>query len=102
MVTVLSIGVVVRHVLTIILHLPAALDGPWLLAVSGPHADEGGEILEGMYAQGCIRMHKCRGFTHTWKIWKGRRPRYRFGGRVNVFCSGNVYTETIRTNVITY
>jgi hypothetical protein len=21
-------------------------DGPWLIAVSGPHADEGGEILE--------------------------------------------------------
>jgi hypothetical protein len=31
-------------------------DNQWvseLLAVSGPHADEGGEILEGMYAQGC-------------------------------------------------
>jgi hypothetical protein len=34
-------------------------------------------------------------------IWKGRRPRYRFGGTVNVFCSGNVYSETIPTNVIT-
>jgi hypothetical protein len=68
-------------------------DGPWLLAVSGPRADEGGEILEEMYAQG---------YTHTWKIWKVRRPRYRFGGRVNVFCSGNVWSETIPTNVITY
>jgi hypothetical protein len=36
------------------------------------------------------------------KIWKGRRLRYRFGGRVNVFCSGNVYSETMPTNVITY
>jgi hypothetical protein len=26
---------------------------------------------------------------HTWKIWDGRRPRYRFAGRVNVGCSGN-------------
>jgi hypothetical protein len=26
-------------------------DGPWLIAVSGPHDDEGGKILEGMYAQ---------------------------------------------------
>jgi hypothetical protein len=33
---------------------------------------------------------------------KGRRPRYRFGGRVNVFCSGNVDSETMPTNVITY
>jgi hypothetical protein len=48
-----------------------------------------------------IRLHKYEGFTHTWKIWKGRRPRYRFGGRLNVFCSGNVYSETIPTNVIT-
>jgi hypothetical protein len=43
-----------------------------------------------------------RGFTDTWKIWKGRRPIYRFDGRVNVFCSGNVYSETIPTSVITY
>jgi hypothetical protein len=35
-----------------------------------------------------------RGFTHTWKIWKGRRPRYMFGGR------GNVYSETMPTNVV--
>jgi hypothetical protein len=41
--------------------------------------------------------HKYRGFTHTWKIWKGRRPRYRFGGRVNVFYAGNVYSEAIPT-----
>jgi hypothetical protein len=38
----------------------------------------------------------------SWKIWKGRRPRYRFGGRVNVSCSGNIYSETTPTNVITY
>jgi hypothetical protein len=36
------------------------------------------------------------------KIWKGRRPRYRFGGRANVFCSSNVYSDTIPTNMITY
>jgi hypothetical protein len=68
-------------------------DGPRFLAVCGPHAEEGGEIIEGMYAQG---------FTHTWKIWKGRRARYRLVGGANVFCSGNVYSETMPTNVITY
>jgi hypothetical protein len=47
-------------------------------------------------------VHKDRGFTHKWKIGKGRRPRYRFGDRVNVFCSGNVYSETMSINVITY
>jgi hypothetical protein len=39
------------------------------------------------------RLHKYRRFTHAWKISKARRPRYRFGGRVNVFCSGNVYSD---------
>jgi hypothetical protein len=47
-------------------------------------------------------LHKYRGFTHTWKSWKGRGPSYRFGGRVNVFRSCNVYSETMHTNVITY
>jgi hypothetical protein len=35
-------------------------DGPWLIVVSGPHADEGGEILEGMYAQGCTSIEDSR------------------------------------------
>jgi hypothetical protein len=35
-------------------------DGPWLIAVSGSHADEGGEILEGMYAQGCTSIEDSR------------------------------------------
>jgi hypothetical protein len=35
-------------------------DGPWLLAVSGPHADEGGEILEGVYAQDCTSIEDSR------------------------------------------
>jgi hypothetical protein len=35
-------------------------DRPWLLAVSGPYADEGGEILEGMYAQGCTSIEDSR------------------------------------------
>jgi hypothetical protein len=35
-------------------------DEPWLIAVSGPHADEGGEILEGMYAQGCTSIEDSR------------------------------------------
>jgi hypothetical protein len=38
--------------------------------------------------------------THI-RIWKGGRPRYRFGGRVNVFGSGNVDSETMPTNAIT-
>jgi hypothetical protein len=72
-------------------------DGPWLRAVSGPHADEGGEILEGMYAQGCTSIEDSRIHGRS-----GRRPRYRFGCRVNVFCSGKVYSETMPTKVITY
>jgi hypothetical protein len=44
-----------------------------------------------------------KGCTHkAEQVWKGRRLRYRFGGRVNIFCSGNVYSETMPTNVITY
>jgi hypothetical protein len=35
-------------------------DRPWLLAVSGPHADEGGEIFEGMYAQDCTTIEDSR------------------------------------------
>jgi hypothetical protein len=35
-------------------------DGPRLLAVPGQHADEGGEILEGMYAQGCTSIEDSR------------------------------------------
>jgi hypothetical protein len=31
------------------------------------------------------------------QIWKDRRPRYRLSGSVNVFRSGNVYSETIPT-----
>jgi hypothetical protein len=31
-------------------------DGPWLIAVSGPHANEGGEIIERMYARGRASM----------------------------------------------
>jgi hypothetical protein len=35
-------------------------DGSWLIAVYGPHADEGGEVLEGMYAQGCTSIEDSR------------------------------------------
>jgi hypothetical protein len=35
-------------------------DGPRLIAVSGPHADEGGGILEGMHPQGCISIENSR------------------------------------------
>jgi hypothetical protein len=35
-------------------------DGPWLIAVSGTHADEGGEILEGIYAQGFTSIEDSR------------------------------------------
>jgi hypothetical protein len=35
-------------------------DRPWLIAVSGPHADEGGKILEGMYAQGWTNIEDSR------------------------------------------
>jgi hypothetical protein len=60
-------------------------------------ADLGAELREDQVVTDVrTRLHKYRGFTHTWKIWKGRRP------RVNVFCSGNVYSETMPTNVITY
>jgi hypothetical protein len=47
-------------------------DGPWLIAVSGPHADEGGKILEGMYAQGCTSIQDSR-----------RRGRSRRAGRLD-------------------
>jgi hypothetical protein len=57
-------------------------------------------MKEEKFLKGCT--HKYRGFTHTWKIWKGRRPRYRSMGKVNVFRSVNVYSETMPTNVITY
>jgi hypothetical protein len=43
-----------------------------------------------------------KGCKHSWKIWKRRRPRYRFGGRVKVFRFSNVYSGTIPTNVMTY
>jgi hypothetical protein len=35
-------------------------DGPCLPAESGPHADEGGEILSGMFAQGCTGIEESR------------------------------------------
>jgi hypothetical protein len=54
-------------------------------------------MREEEFLKGC--MHKYRGFTHS---WQGRRPRYRLGARVNLICSGNVYSETIPINVITY
>jgi hypothetical protein len=38
----------------------AALGSHTYIAVSGPHADEGGEILEGMYAQGCTNIEDSR------------------------------------------
>jgi hypothetical protein len=41
-------------------HTDILEDGPWLIAVSGPHTDEGGEILEGMYAQGCTTIEDSR------------------------------------------
>jgi hypothetical protein len=43
-----------------------------------------------------------RGVTVIQTVWKGWMPRYRFGSRVNVFCSGNAYSETMPTNVITH
>jgi hypothetical protein len=35
-------------------------DGPCLPTESGPHADEGGEILSGLYAQSCTRIEDSR------------------------------------------
>jgi hypothetical protein len=35
-------------------------DGLELLKSSGPHAEEGGEVLEGMYAQGCTTIEESR------------------------------------------
>jgi hypothetical protein len=71
----------------------------WPIAASGPHADEGGEILDGMYAQGCtiIEDSRIRG-----RSGRAGGPDTGFGGRVNVFRSGNIYSETIPTNVIAY
>jgi hypothetical protein len=47
------------------------------------------------------RLHDYRGLTHTSTIWKGRRPRYSFGGRVKSSCPGNVYSGPIPTDAIT-
>jgi hypothetical protein len=35
-------------------------DGPELPKRLGPHVEEGGEILEGMYAQGCATIEESR------------------------------------------
>jgi hypothetical protein len=35
-------------------------DGPEIPTVGGPHAEEGGEILEGMYAEGCTSIEDSR------------------------------------------
>jgi hypothetical protein len=35
-------------------------DGPWLMGVSGPRVEEGGEILEGMCGQGCTTIENSR------------------------------------------
>jgi hypothetical protein len=35
-------------------------DGPCVPAESGPHAEEGGDILSGMYAQGCATIEDSR------------------------------------------
>jgi hypothetical protein len=48
------------------------------------------------------RLRPLTGNRFVDSLRKGSRPRYTFGGRVNVFCSGNVYSETTSTNVITY
>jgi hypothetical protein len=38
-------------------------DGPWLIAVSGPHADEGGEILEGMYTHKAAQVSRIHAYV---------------------------------------
>jgi hypothetical protein len=35
-------------------------DGPELPKSSGPHAEVGGEVLEGMYVQGCTSIEESR------------------------------------------
>jgi hypothetical protein len=68
----------------------APLGGPCLPAESGPHADEGGGILSGMYPQGCTTIEDSR--------IPGRAGGLVTGSRVG---SGNTYSETMPTNVIT-
>jgi hypothetical protein len=40
-------------------------NGPELPEIPGPHADVGGEVLEGMYAEGCTSLRDARITTHT-------------------------------------
>jgi hypothetical protein len=41
-------------------HMYILDDGPELPKGFGPYAEEGGEVLEGMYAQGCTRIEEAK------------------------------------------
>jgi hypothetical protein len=63
-------------------------DGPELPKSSGPHAEEGGEVLEGMYAQGCTTIEESR-------IGVGKR---RAGGLDTASWSGSMASALAMSN----